>query len=232
MTSYRFYDLVGWQDASGVTQGWNDLDSLEVGDAISGLSDEERRSATTLWAMANAPIYLGGDLTNLDNLGKQLLSNEEVIAVDRSGQPARQILGGGTPVWGSALADGTYYVALFNLNAFPSPVQFPWSTLGFANAPHVRDLWNHLDLPRSSHVFSAVIPGHGARLLQLTGRGDVERSSSAISQSYEAESATLNGTAVIAQCPACSGGAKVGGLCCGANNYMTFENIVVPRAGT
>src|SRR5437879_13698708 len=69
--------------------------------------------------MANAPKSLGGDLTNLDNLGKQLLSNEEVIAVDRPGQPARQILGGGTPVWGSAIADGTYYVALFNLNAFP-----------------------------------------------------------------------------------------------------------------
>src|SRR5207302_6182422 len=55
LTSYRFYDLVGWQYDSGVTRGWNDLDSLEVGDAISGLSDEERRTATTLWAMANAP---------------------------------------------------------------------------------------------------------------------------------------------------------------------------------
>jgi alpha-galactosidase len=232
MTSYRFYDLVGWQNDSGVTQGWNDLDSLEVGDAISGLSDEERRTATSLWAMANAPIYLGGDLTNLDNFGKQLLSNDEMIAVDQSGHPAHQILGGDTPVWASAVADGTYYVALFNLNAFPSPVNFPWSTLGFENATQVRDLWNHLDLGNFSHVFSTVIPGHGGVLLKLTGRGDVGQSPSAILQSYEAESATLNGTAVIANCPGCSGGAKVGGLCCGANNYMTFQNVLVPRTGT
>ena len=232
LTSYRFYDLVGWQYDSGATRGWNDLDSLEVGDAISGLSDEERRTATTLWAMANAPIYLGGDLTNLDNFGKQLLSNDEVLAIDQSGHPSQQILGGDTPVWASALGDGTYYVALFNLNAFLSPVQFPWSTLGFENAMQVRDLWNHLDLGNFSHVFRTVIPGHGAVLLKLTGRGDAGRSPSAILQTYEAESATLHGTAVVAKCPACSGGAKVGGLCCGANNYMTFGNVVVPRTGT
>jgi hypothetical protein len=93
-------------------------------------------------------------------------------------------------------------------------------------------LWNHQDLGNFSHGFSAVIPGHGARLLRLTARGRVGRSPSAISQSYEAESATLNGTAVIAKCSACSGGAKVGGLCCGANNYVTFQNVVVPRTGT
>jgi hypothetical protein len=27
MSSYRFYDLVGWQNDSGVTRSWNDLDS-------------------------------------------------------------------------------------------------------------------------------------------------------------------------------------------------------------
>jgi alpha-galactosidase len=232
LTSYRFYDLVGWQSDSGVTLGWNDLDSLEVGDASSGLSEEERRSATTLWAMANAPMYLGGDLTTLDDFGKQLLSNDEVIAVDQSGHPARQILGGHTPVWASALGEGTYYVGLFNLNAFPSLVDFPWSSLGFADATQVRDLWNRLDLGDFSHDFRAVIPGHGARLLKLTARGNVGKSPSAISQSYEAESATLHGTAVIANCLACSGGAKVGGLCCGSNNYMTFENVVAPRTGT
>jgi hypothetical protein len=161
-----------------------------------------------------------------------LLSNDEVIAVDQSGHPGQQIVGGDTPVWASALGDGTYHVALFNLNAFPSRIEFPWSSLGFQNATQVRDLWNHLDIGNFSHSFSTVLPGHGAELLKLTGRGHVPEPPSAISQSYEAESATLNGTAVIANCPACSGGKKVGGLCCGVNNYMTFQNIVVPRKGT
>ena len=88
----RFRDLPNWQDAAGSTQGWNDLDSLDIGDgALDGLSLDEKRSAFTLWAMANAPIYLGGDLTRLDDDGKRLATNDEVIAVNQSGKPARQL---------------------------------------------------------------------------------------------------------------------------------------------
>src|SRR6266702_3570286 len=229
MASWRFYDLVGWENAAGPPVGWNDLDSLEVmNNTTSGLSNEERQSVTTLWAMANAPMYLGGDLTTLDDFGKQILTNDEVIAVDQSGHPAKQAMGGNTPVWVSNLGDGSYYVALFNLNASPSPVTVPWSTLGFANAPQVRDLWNHIELGSYDSGFSTVLLGHGARLLKVKGRGYVRP---AESQSYEAEAATLKGTAVIANCPACSGGEKVGGLALGPNNTVTFNNVSVRRTG-
>jgi hypothetical protein len=67
---------------------------------------------------------------------------DEVIAVDQSGHPAQQIAGGFNPVWTANVGDGTYYVALFNLNAFPSPMQVKWTTLGFTRASSVRDLWN------------------------------------------------------------------------------------------
>ncbi len=100
MVSQRFYDLVGWENASGPGVGWNDLDSLEVGNtSTDGLIPEEQQSAVTLWAMANAPMFLGGDLTVLDSTGMQLLSNDEVIAVDQSGHPAKQVAGGVSPVW-------------------------------------------------------------------------------------------------------------------------------------
>lgn len=229
MTSWRFYDMVGWQNDAGPSVGWNDLDSLEVmNNTTSGLNYEERRSATTLWAMANAPMYLGGDLTTLDDFGKQLLSNDEVIAVDQSGRPAKQAIGGDTPVWFTDLGDGSYYVAIFNLNAFPSQVTVPWPSLGFARATHVRDLWNHIQLGTYDHSFSTTILGHGARLLKVNAEGDIQPVES---QSYEAETATLNGSAVIAACSACSGGEKVGGLGLGRNNNVTFNNITVRRSG-
>lgn len=232
LTSYRFYDLVGWQNTAGPELGWNDLDSLEVGDSTSGLSNEERRSAVTLWAMANAPLYLGGDLTALDDFGKFLLSNDEVLAIDQSGHPAKQILGGDTPIWVSALGDGTYYVALFNLNAFPSMVTVPWRNLNFSTVTDVRDVWTREHLRDARRGFRDMIAGHGTRLLRLKGRGHVRPSPSTISDSYEAELATLSGTAVVARCAACSGGAKVGGLALGANNKVTFNDVVVPRTGT
>lgn len=230
MTSQRFYDLVGWQSASGTTVGWNDLDSLEVGNgSTSGLSGVEQQTAITLWAMANAPMYIGGDLTILDDAGKQLLTNDEVIAVDQSGHPAKQIIGGANQVWASNLGDGTYYVALFNLNAFPSPVSIQWSSLGFANAPQVRDLWSHIDMGSFGTGFSTVVMGHGARLLKVTASGQAPAPNS---QSYEAEAATLSGSAQTSSCTACSGGEKVSFLGNGANNNVTFSNVSVRSAGT
>jgi len=143
----RFYDLIGWENASGTRLGWNDLDSLEVGNgSIDGITDTEQQTAMTLWAMANAPMYLGGDLTKLTSYRKQLLFNDEVLAVDQSGHPAKQINGGYTPVWVSDLGNGTYYVALFNLNAFPTKVTIDWNDLGVPGALLMRDLWNHIDL--------------------------------------------------------------------------------------
>ncbi len=232
MASYRFYDLVAWQNASGISQGWNDLDSLEVGNSAtdSGLSYEEQKSVATLWAVANAPLTLGADLTALTDSGKKLLTNDEVIAVDQSGHPAKQAVGGDRPVWVSDLGNGTYYVALFNLNAFASQVTVPWSRLGFARAAKVRDLWNHAELGSYGSEFRAPIRGHGAILLRVSGVGSASDDDDA--QSYPAASGTLSGSAAIAACPACSGGTKVGDLGLGSNNNLTFNNIEVPREGT
>jgi alpha-galactosidase len=230
MTSQRFYDLVGWEKSAGASVGWNDLDSLEIGNPTTdGLSSTEQQSALTLWAMANAPLYIGGDLTALDSVGKQLLTNDEVIAVDQSGRPGQQIAGGFEPVWVSEQSDGSYYVALFNLNAFPSQMEVKWSTLGFRGATNVRDLWNHINLGASADSFRTTVLGHGVRLLKVTGIG---RTIAPRSQVYEAESGTVSGSASVVSCSACSGGYKVGNLGIGLNNTLAINNISVAHAGT
>jgi len=225
----RFRDLPGWQNDASPTQGWNDLDSLDIGDgSLDGLTNDEKRTAISLWAMANAPMYLGGDLTKLDSFGKQLVSNDEMIAVDQSGKPAKQVLGGEQPVWVSSQGSNTYYVALFNLNATPAIVHLPWNLLGVNGALQVRDLWNHQNLGPSVLPFTTVLKGHDVRLLKVVTYG---KTAPTPSTSYEAESAMLGGSAVIAGCAACSGGEKVGGLGLGANNTVTFNNVYVARTG-
>ena len=225
----RFRDLPAWQNAAGPTLGWNDLDSLDIGDGvIDGLTPVEKQTAVSIWAMANAPMYLGGDLTKIDDVGKQLVSNDEVIAVQQAGRPAKQLLGGEQPVWVSSLGDNTYYVGLFNLNATPALIHLPWNLLGKAGANHVRDLWNHIDLGPSKGAFSTRIAGHGAVLLKVNAYGQVPSSPST---SYEAESAVLGGSAATAQCLQCSGGEKVGNLGLGSNNTVTFNNVFAARAG-
>ena len=224
----RFYDLIGWENTSGPTLGWNDLDSLEVGTgSVTGLTYTEQQTAMTLWSMANAPLYLGGDMTQLTKSGKQLLSNDEVLAVNQSGHPAKQATGGFTPVWVSDLGNGSYYVALFNLNAFPSRVTVDWKDLGFANSPSIRDLWNHADLGSSPQSFSAVLPGHGSRLLQVRGVGHGPQTPS---QVYGAETATLFGDAQLSTCDTCASGNKLTFLGIGAANYAVF-NVKVNKSG-
>ncbi|HTF65259.1 MAG TPA: hypothetical protein VK638_21510, partial [Edaphobacter sp.] len=124
----REYDDVGWQHETSKTLGWNDMDTLDVGDgALDGLSDDEKQSAITIWAMANSPLYLGGDLTRLDDFAKTALTNDELLAVDQSGRPATQLTGGAQPVWISKQVDGSVYVALYNLNGLPGRVTVRWS---------------------------------------------------------------------------------------------------------
>ena len=223
----RFYDLIGWENASGPTLGWNDLDSLEVGNTTDGITETEQQTAMTLWSLANAPLSLGGDLTKLTPFGLKLLTNDEVLAVQRSGHPAKQVNGGFTPVWVSDLGDGSYYVGIFNLNAFATPIQISWKDLGFAGAGEIRDLWNHVELGASYGAFSDVVPGHGARLLRVRAVGKVP---TAPSQVYGAATATLYGNAQLSECSTCASGYKLTYLGIGAANYAVF-NVNVKQAG-
>jgi len=224
----RLLDLPGWENASGPTLGWNDLDSLEVGNsATAGITQTEQQTAMTIWAMANAPLYLGSDLTKLDSFGKEILGNDEVLAVDQSGHPAKQITAGFTQVWASDLGDGTFYVALFNLNTVSSEVSVDWDTLGFVNASKVRDLWVHSDLGPVHRRFTTVLPGHGTRLLQVRAAGHAPRQES---MSFGAPSATLTGAARLSACSACASGYKLTYLGIGPGNTATFH-VPVEKAG-
>jgi alpha-galactosidase len=224
----REYDNVGWENAAGPTLGWSDLDSLDVGDgSADGLSNTEKQTAITIWAMANAPLYLGGDLTQLDALAKSAFTNDELLAVDQSGHPAIQKIGGFHPVWIADTGDGEYYVALYNFTAFPDRVDVSWRDLGFKDAVAVRDIWSHTDLGAFPREFSTMVLGHGARLLKVTPVGIIEHPPAGIS--YEAAAATLTGSASPAPCPACSGGVKVGNI--GGASQVIFNNVSVSKSG-
>jgi alpha-galactosidase len=194
----RFTDLLPWQQDANSSLGWNDLDSLEVGNTanftypsnspeisqpsnpptaptslagtpalVDGLTNDQRQTAVTLWSIAGAPLQLGDDLTVLDSLGLQLLTNDEVIGVDQSGVPGHVVTEGNTPVWAQNVCDGSYYVALFNLNATSAPVSVNWINLGFQGGADVRDLWTHNDLGIVTDTYTVTLDAYGSSLLQV-----------------------------------------------------------------
>ncbi|HET6502707.1 MAG TPA: fibronectin type III domain-containing protein [Amycolatopsis sp.] len=165
----RWNDVVQWIPDAGPGH-WNNLDSLDVGNGtMDGITDAERQSYMTLWAISGAPLYSGDDLTTLDSYGLSLLTNDEVIAVDQAGIPARPLSqSSDQQVWYSRNPDGSYTVALFNLGTTAANVTAEWRDLGITSPAQVRDLWSHSDLGTVNGSFGAQLPAHGSRLLRIT----------------------------------------------------------------
>ena len=165
----RFNAAAAWAGEAGRGRGYNDFDSLVVGNGpADGLSDDQRRTAATLWAIGCSPLYAGDDLTKLDRLGMELLTNDEVIAIDRAGRPATLAVDGRQQVWHADGGDGSHVVALFNRDgAAAATVTVRWADLHLAGPAAVRDVWFGQDLGSRADGFSAVLTPDGCRLLRV-----------------------------------------------------------------
>jgi hypothetical protein len=217
--------------------GWNDLDSLNVADgAKDGITNDERQTYMTLWAIEASPLYAGDDLTTMDSYGLSLLTNTEVIAVDQAGHAAHPVSqASNQQVWYTANGDGSYTVALFNLGGSSANVTANWSSLGLSGSATVRDLWSHSNLGTFTNSFSATLNTHASRLLKVvpaSGAATPTPTPISGSGSYEAESSanTLGGRAVVVACSTCSGGEKVGNV--GKGGTLQFNNVQVSSSGT
>ncbi|GAE07447.1 X2-like carbohydrate binding domain-containing protein [Paenibacillus sp. JCM 10914] len=152
--------------------GWNDFDSLNVGNGeMDGLTKDERQSAMTFWSISSAPLYIGDDMTQLDDYGIELLTNEEVIAVNQAGRPARPIsTDTEQQVWYANNGDGTYTVGLFNLGEESAEVTVDWKAIGLEGAASVRDLWSRTELGIFKDGYGAELPSHGSRLFRVSAQ--------------------------------------------------------------
>jgi hypothetical protein len=164
----RFTDAPKWASFAG-PGGWNDLDSLEIGNGENdGLTMDERKSIMTLWAISCSPLILGADLTKLDNGDLTLLTNARVLAVDQAGLVATP-LSQASPrqVWRVKNRDGSYTVALFNLGQVGARVLVAWVDLGLSGPVSVRDLWENRDLREVSATYDAMLAPHACQLLRV-----------------------------------------------------------------
>jgi hypothetical protein len=159
--------------AAGKGKGWNDLDSLLVGNGeMSGLTPDERRSVMTLWAIACSPLYSGDDLTKLDALGMELLTNDEVIAVQQRGNVAKLMSAGAGAkgqgqIWAAQNEDGNMTVALFNHADEAQSISATWQVLGLRGPARVRDLWARRDIGGANGKIEATLAPHACRLLEV-----------------------------------------------------------------
>jgi hypothetical protein len=181
----RFDDVREWYPYAK-PGGWNDLDSLELGNGDKdGVTPAERQSMFILWATSCAPLYLGTDLTHMDPEDLKLIANRDIIAIDQRGIPA-------TPLdiqslrkrihqaWITLYPDGSAVLALFNLGPDAGRIQFDWrevdalrNTHFAAHPPRLTDLISGeeiapAEIAPSGQGIDVSLDSHASRIFRLT----------------------------------------------------------------
>jgi len=155
---------------------FNDPDMLVVGKVGWGpslhdsrLSPDEQYTHISLWSLLSAPLLIGCDMSQLDEFTLNLLTNDEVLAVDQDalGAGAARVYDKeGIQVWIKPLKDGQRAIGIFNLGEKTSVATLHFADLGLPTRLKLRDLWRQSELGAFSDSFSTHIPSHGVLLLR------------------------------------------------------------------
>jgi regulation of enolase protein 1 (concanavalin A-like superfamily) len=144
---------------------------LEVGNGA--MTKGEYRAHFSLWCLLAAPLISGNDLRSMNADVIEILTNEEVIAVDQDslgmqGHKARD--DGDFEVWSKLLKDSSQAVILFNRSSSEKRMSVAWEEIGFeADALlRVRDLWKHADVGYFQDSYSATVPSHDVVMLRVS----------------------------------------------------------------
>jgi alpha-galactosidase len=171
--SYGMVDIVDLEAGLYSYAGpghWNDPDMLEVGNG--SMTDIEYRSHFSLWAILAAPLIAGNDLSDMRPEIRDILTNQEVIAVNqdplgKQGQRVRKE--GDLEVWAKQLKDGSRAVILFNRGPSEQNMTVTWEEIGYPThlRAAVRDLWQHKDLVETTGKFGATVASHGVVMVTV-----------------------------------------------------------------
>lgn len=167
--SARFDQAANWQPY-GDPGGWNDYDSVEVGNGSNdGLTAPERQTVLSLWALASSPLLLGTDLTNLDPTDLGYLRNAAVIAVDQDGVDAARFASTPTSqIFAKRETNGAFIIGLFNTNTSASAnVSVSLLALGLYGTANLTDLWSGASLGTVTGSYTAAnVPAGGVALIK------------------------------------------------------------------
>jgi alpha-galactosidase len=184
---------------------WNDPDMLVVGvlDPGSGkrlhpskLTPDQQYFHISLWSLLASPLLIGCDMTQLDDFTLNLLTNDEVLAINQDplGKQAKLVFrtpGEKVPdprppaanqtrprapqdrdtiqIYARDLEDGSKAVGLFNLREESgNKAAATWADLGLSGPCIVRDVWRQQDLGEFNNEFSTDLKPCGSMLIKIT----------------------------------------------------------------
>lgn len=163
-----------------VSEGnWPDCDMLPLGrlevnnNGKSGhntyFTKPEQITMMTLWSIFRSPLILGAELRELDEWTLSLLTNKEVLRLNKHSRGARQVMRTqDAVVWKSQDEDGSLYVAFFNTSFAQIEVSVSFRQLGMEGEYKAVELWTHQIAKTEKNHLSSELPPHGASLYKIT----------------------------------------------------------------
>jgi alpha-galactosidase len=157
---------------------WNDPDMLEVGNG--GITYDEYVTHFSMWAMLAAPLMAGNDLRDMDDETINILTNDDVIAVnqDARGEQARKFIDMGEhEIWAKPLSNGEVAVCFMNRTNEPWKLDYDWKkqTMYFVRDVSIHkkvykvyDLWQHKVIGKTNQQLQVEIPAHGVLMVRLS----------------------------------------------------------------
>jgi alpha-galactosidase len=121
--------------------------------------------------MLSAPLLIGCDLERLDAFTLNLLSNDEVLAInqDALGRSAHRVATlGSVDVYRKQLEDGGIALGYFNRGETPQTFPVRLESLWLGASPRVRDVWRQKDLAPADGTLQVSVPGHDVMLYRIT----------------------------------------------------------------
>lgn len=156
---------------------WNDPDMLIVGMVGWGenlhqtrLTPDEQYTHISLWCLLSAPLLIGCDISKMDDFTLNLLTNDEVLAVDQDplGKQAEQVIKNEKyQVWMKDMEDGSKAIGIFNMDENYQAIPVSSSDLGIDSRSEVRDLWRQQDLGVFGFSFTTRVAPHGVTLIRV-----------------------------------------------------------------
>ncbi len=166
---------VKWAQFTGPSH-WADPDMLVVGKVGWGtphpskLTPDEQYTHISLWCLWSAPLLLGCPLDQLDDFTLNLLTNDEVLALNQDplGIQALEIVNeGNARILAKRLEDDSMAAGLFNVGDEPVSVKVTWEQLGISGKQKIRDLWRQKNIGTYAESFTAMVRPHGVILVRI-----------------------------------------------------------------
>ncbi|MGN0401281.1 MAG: glycoside hydrolase family 27 protein [Acetatifactor sp.] len=155
---------------------WPDADMLPVGalrqctDATdwTHFSKDEQMTMMSLWCMMRAPLIAGGDLPKNDDFSLRLLTNADILEIEKTTHCAHQLYRTEDEIaWLAPRRDGQgVYVALFNISERSRMVGLQLEQCDLDNYTCAKELWSGKE-SRISGVIKTKLPKHGAAVYKL-----------------------------------------------------------------